>query len=390
MSHPSFDDLFDLAHGVGTPRTRAHVETCAACRAEIAGQRQVLADVQDAHRHDRPDPFTVARHKRALMGRIGEAARPRRRLNLQAAAALAIAACSGAAMAYGVIRYADRAPAVDPVVLGAPVPAAPAAPVAVVVDEPAPEAVEPAPVVEAAPAPVVTKRPAPKKRPKLARIEQKPSAKKVAARLLAEAADVPSGRTAHFDAGEVAALAGDADGATRSFVRALGSKKGGAARERLEIMAGDGSTSRAVVLGLIRDDDVARNSKDGLKLLCQWSLAERSDREAVMFCKAVAERFGQDPDVRRLALAAGRVAEHDLEDMDLARRLYTRAILVSQYAGLASTEALLARARVLARMGERDAAAADLRLYIHRHPEATYQDDVAELMRSLGVTAQKP
>src|SRR5690606_6333157 len=104
-------------------------------------------------------------------------------------------------------------------------------------------------------------------------------------------------------------------------------------------------------------------------------------------CQTFGRAYPAHPAVRTLALAAGQVAETRLADLPLAVAEYSRAIMVSEYAGFSSSEALLSRARARSRLGDREEAQADLRLYLHVAPEAYNRPDIRMLADALGVPA---
>lgn len=124
-----------------------------------------------------------------------------------------------------------------------------------------------------------------------------------------------------------------------------------------------------------------------MRVRCELGLLYRRDRAAVDACRAFSQNFPEHPGARVLSFAAGRVAEDELGELELAEAEYGRALLLSPLAGLPSTDALLARARVRAARGVLDEARADLRLYLHQEPAGHGDPAVQALMRRLGVQA---
>jgi len=209
-------------------------------------------------------------------------------------------------------------------------------------------------------------------------------------RALNDLADAGSGDPRFVDVGDLAALAGEPRAALESYVRALAGDRGAMADERLDLLVADGAIAEADVLAALLADPIATESAEGMKRRCATELRHRGDRAAVALCQRFGELHREHPAVRRLALAAGRTAEFRLDDPALAVLEYSRAILVSEIAGVASTEALLARARAQAKLGAFSAAKADLGLYLHVQPEARFREEVRALADLVGHDLDTP
>ncbi|MCC7111609.1 MAG: hypothetical protein IT382_20105 [Deltaproteobacteria bacterium] len=126
---------------------------------------------------------------------------------------------------------------------------------------------------------------------------------------------------------------------------------------------------------------------EAMRVRCELRLLYRRDRSAVEACRAFSQNVPEHPGARVLSFAAGRVAEDELGELEVAEAEYGRALLLSPVAGLPSTDALLARARVRAARGVLDEARADLRLYLHQEPAGRSDPSVQALMLRLGVQA---
>ncbi|OGQ10592.1 MAG: hypothetical protein A2138_07580 [Deltaproteobacteria bacterium RBG_16_71_12] len=126
-----------------------------------------------------------------------------------------------------------------------------------------------------------------------------------------------------------------------------------------------------------------------MRVRCEVGLLYRRDRAALEACRAFAQQWPEHPGARVLSFAAGRVAEDELGDLAAAEAEYGRAMLLAPLAGLPSTDALLARARVRAARGVLDEARADLRLYLHQEPAAAGDPAVRALMMRLGIEAPR-
>lgn len=138
-------------------------------------------------------------------------------------------------------------------------------------------------------------------------------------------------------------------------------------------------------LPLVDEELRAVGSAFALRARCERGLLTTRDRAAVDACQLFARRFPDDPAVRTLAFAAGRVAEDELGDLALAEAEYDRAILLSPFAGVSASDALFARARVRQQQGEVDEARADLRLYLATEPAARHDPAVVALARALEI-----
>ena len=120
-----------------------------------------------------------------------------------------------------------------------------------------------------------------------------------------------------------------------------------------------------------------------MHLLCSWGLRQKRDCEVVLDCVCFGKSHSAHRAVRILSLAAGEVAEKKLRDLNLAIDLYSKAMVLSEYGGLPSTKAMLARARCFAAMGQSDRARTDLSLYLKLEPEAQNRPEVVSLQRKL-------
>lgn len=137
-------------------------------------------------------------------------------------------------------------------------------------------------------------------------------------------------------------------------------------------------------LTAIDDELAALRSTDMMRLRCQHLLLHERTRVAMDACRAFGQEHPHDPAARLLSFAAGRLAE-DLDDLAWAEEEYSRALLLSPFAGLSGTDALLARARVRFAAGDIGEARADLRLYLHNEPAARNEAEVAKLATALGL-----
>jgi tetratricopeptide (TPR) repeat protein len=128
--------------------------------------------------------------------------------------------------------------------------------------------------------------------------------------------------------------------------------------------------------------DVDVTEARALRDRCIDGLRSRRDRAALEDCRVFGQRFPAHASARALAFGAGGLAE----ELGLPREAlaaYSRAVLLSPLVGSASDDALLARARVHAGLGEVDEARADLLIYLHRSPQAAGAADVERLRRAL-------
>jgi tetratricopeptide (TPR) repeat protein len=134
----------------------------------------------------------------------------------------------------------------------------------------------------------------------------------------------------------------------------------------------------------IDDDDDANHRARLRRTRCETWLRHRRTIEAIDVCRSYCQHHPDDAGARPLAFGAGGVAE-ELGALDDAIDLYTRAIVLSPLQGQSSADALKARARVHARAGHQDDAAADLRLFLRLRPAARFDDDVRTLAERLGL-----
>jgi tetratricopeptide (TPR) repeat protein len=142
------------------------------------------------------------------------------------------------------------------------------------------------------------------------------------------------------------------------------------------------STARDSVLEDPQDD--AQREARELRDRCVEGLRVRRDRTALDDCRIFGQRFPGHPAARALAFGAGGLAE-ELGALSSAADAYTRAFLLSPLVGATGDDALLARARVHAALGNVDEARADLRIYLHRAPQTKDSPEVVRLVRILGL-----
>lgn len=180
----------------------------------------------------------------------------------------------------------------------------------------------------------------------------------------------------------------DAGGAVRAYVHALAGPEGSTAAQRLRTMVSKGLRAEDELLGVVSKHGDAAQSREGLRLLCEWSLKMQPDRQAVRYCQAFGQAYPAHPSVHRLALAAGLVAENHLQDWELAVEEYSRALVVSEFAELPSSDALFFRARARARLGQIREARADLRLFLHVDSSSWNRKEVDDLMRTLQISRE--
>jgi hypothetical protein len=425
-THPASEVLLALANEALAPTERAHVashvSSCTICARGVAA----FAEIGRLARDDAPPPFAMARARRRLLDALVEERRaavsmwrPRTVM-----VAMLVATLGGAAFAavstsrLGWFTGADAeafsrrrsstttAEAATTEALQTPVAVPLSGPEADVslaptvapdVDQAIDQAIgralrapvssrdEPARLEPSRVRPSTSVR-APE--PKSRRVALAPGGRSADAVLTAMRAELvlaPPGDARFVDLGDLAALAGDPRVALEAYTRGLAGSRAAEADQRLDRLVADGTLSEEDVLGAIAKEPAAQESAEGMKRRCATELRHRGDRQAVALCQRFGEQFPQHPAVRRLALAAGRTAEFRLDDPTLAVLEYSRAILVSDIAGLASTEALLARARAQAKLGAMNAARADLGLYLHVHPEALHRDDVRALATLVGL-----
>lgn len=426
--------LFDCVRGDAPADAQAHVALCPSCAKKVAGFAAVL-DAARSSDDEESSPFAQARARRRLTDALVED----RRASLHmwrprtVFVAVVVATFGGAGLAAvsservsrafsrfvesndsdsvdgarGGDRRAERGPFED---------IAPSAPRTPSAAEAANEAASPtdrtlqtAPTFDAPrPAPPLSDAFAPgaqtsrshpnarsssSTRPTSRRVALAPGALSpldAYRRAAADLSGAASGDARFVDVGDLAAMAGEPRAALESYVRALAGDRGELADERLDRLVADGAVAEADVLAALEADPVAKESAEGMKRRCATELRHRGDRAAVALCQRFGELHRDHPAVRRLALAAGRTAEFRLDDPALAVLEYSRAILVSEIAGVASTEALLARARAQAKLGAFAAAKADLGLYLHVQPEARYREEVRALADLLGNDLDSP
>jgi tetratricopeptide (TPR) repeat protein len=134
--------------------------------------------------------------------------------------------------------------------------------------------------------------------------------------------------------------------------------------------------------GVIDDGEshVARLLRDR----CIEGLRVRRDRAALGDCRTFGQQFPGHPSARALAFGAGGLAE-ELGALRDAVDAYSRAFLLSPLVGATGDDALLARSRVHAALGDLDEARSDLRIYLHRAPQARQDPEVARLLDALGL-----
>jgi tetratricopeptide (TPR) repeat protein len=133
-------------------------------------------------------------------------------------------------------------------------------------------------------------------------------------------------------------------------------------------------------------DDASDNERQARlrRTRCETWLRHRRTVDAIDVCRSYSQHHPNDAGARPLAFGAGGVAE-ELGALDDAIDLYTRAIILSPLQGQSSADAIKARARVHARAGHHDDAAADLRLFLSLRPAAAFDDDVRALADRLGL-----
>ncbi|MFZ9886273.1 MAG: hypothetical protein ACO3JL_02120, partial [Myxococcota bacterium] len=184
---------------------------------------------------------------------------------------------------------------------------------------------------------------------------------------------------------DLAERAPGAERRTEAYVRALEQPGGAKAATALRGLLREGVVTPQVLWE--RLEQAGGASAEGLRLRCEMGLLAAPDVATVRSCQLFGRRFPAHPAVWSLALAAGHVSETVLHDPALAVAEYSRALQAAKYAPAAGGEALWRRARARATLGERDEAAADLRLYLHLVPESRSRADVVALAQDLGVEA---
>jgi tetratricopeptide (TPR) repeat protein len=164
-----------------------------------------------------------------------------------------------------------------------------------------------------------------------------------------------------------------------------------AAREAARsLVHGDDEAGAALAELVRRDADAVLDAlalvDDGAaqvaRLRCTLGLRYRRDARAVSACAAFGQRFPDDPAARALAFGAGGLAE-ELGLLPAAVDAYSRVIVLSPLVGATWHDALFARARARAALGDLDEASGDLRIYLRQNPSAASSDDVVALMRTL-------
>ncbi len=405
---------------------KAHLSACSSCTRALEAFGLVYAGLSDARRE--PSPFASARMKRTLRVALAERGRPAPRLvrRSRALAAVALAGLSGAAVAMtasfppftGAADVVDersaepivRLPAaatVEPVrvaprlsslgrPLAEPPPKAPVEPGA---RRRQPDRTAPRASVSASArftsARHKAREPAPRASPPILEVE--PSARGTVRVAVAPGTPSPEdaleqawqraiagrGEPDWIALGDAFAQAGALERAADAWVRGLASRADVTAAERLSSAAREDLVDESALLARLDED--ASGSAEALRLRCELGLRLRADRPAVEACQAFGRAYPLHPSARTLAMAAGQVAETRLLDLTLAVGEYSRALMVSEYAGVTSTDALLARARARAKLGDNVEGQADLRLYLHVAPEAYNRAEVRALAEELGV-----
>lgn len=313
----------------------------------------LAATFAEAARARRPSRFETARAARDLEGALDRLEERRRRALRPAVAAAAVVLAGSVGVVLGVALGSPAQPPVTAAVH--PVPAVAVAssvvPVAAVPSVPeVPAAPSVAPALEASvPAPALR----PPRRPHLGWREA------------------------------VGALreAGELDGAARALAAAL--RTDDAAGGPLLVALRQAPSAFADVDGALASVQRA----EPMRVRCEAGLLYRRDRATLEACRSFAQQWPEHPGARVLAFAAGRLAEDELGDLEAAEAEFGRAILLAPLAGLPSTDALLARARVRASLGVLDEARSDLRLYLHQEPAAAAEPSVRALMERLELDA---
>jgi tetratricopeptide (TPR) repeat protein len=385
MSGRCCDDATLLALSAGdlsaaqATSARDHVGSCAACAASL----EALDAARVAFAPEEPSPFASARMQRELSRALDGEIRAQRHAwrGQRVVVAVAVAAMSGAAIAMTAAGTFRSEPPPAPAPAPAPGPQAQAP---LLAEVPRPPVVEAAPVTDAVEEQVEI----------VPEVVEPPARRRVAAAALPQSTPLQRAETALAAAEESSALleAGDlfeeADAperAVEAWVPALATDTGDAARLRLSRLVRRGVVDPDEVLARVAEDESALRSAEGMRMACEWGLKYRQDRRAVADCQAFGRAFPAHPATRALALAAGSAAETRLGDLELAVAEYSRALLVSEYAGVPGTDALVARARARAKMGERDEAQADLRLYLHVVPHGWNRAEIRDLALQLGL-----
>lgn len=212
-----------------------------------------------------------------------------------------------------------------------------------------------------------------------------PTAHEVSTKMLLSVEGEPEGSPKFVEAGQLAALAGDAPGAAGAFVRGLAGPQGAAAASMLDEIVDSGAMSQTEVETLISADAVARSSAMGLKLMCRWGLSRMASVRDVDTCIDFVEAAPGARETRQFAMRAGRAAESKLNDLERAERLYTLTLAATHgRTGTLHAQALIARTRIYVAQGKRGRALADLRLCLERYPELARRDDILTLKEATG------
>lgn len=180
----------------------------------------------------------------------------------------------------------------------------------------------------------------------------------------------------------------DTSRALGAYLQSLAGVEGTKAAQRLQAMVSKGMASENELLEMLADHPRAQKSAEGMRLRCEWRLKHHPDRKAVESCQAFGQAHPAHPAVHRLALAAGLVAENHLQDWTLAVEEYSRALVVSEFAEIPSSDALFFRARARARLGQVPEARADLRLFLHVDSSSWNRKEVDDLMRKLNISRE--
>lgn len=381
-THPDDATLLSLQAGdlrvAEADMLRAHLAACTRCAAVSAGLEAAVARMHP--RDPGPPPFVAARIERALFAQIA-AGRRRPRLVPRRTAVIAtlVAGLSGAALATGALRaFVSPRPETN----------GEAASETLTPREPPLRASIASPSATALPAPLsLGDSPVPSSgrewplAPSPLRRRTQPPVSPAGSSEAAWQAALRAPGAANWLA--LAAAASTVERRTEAYVRALEQGGGAEAAKALRGLVREGAVAAAVVRERLVEAGGA--SAEGLRLRCEMGLLAAPDLATVQSCQLFGRRFPAHPAVWSLALAAGHVAETLLGDPGLAVGEYTRALQAAKYAPAAGGEALWRRARARATLGEREEAAADLRLYLHLVPTSRGRAEVSSLARDLGV-----
>jgi hypothetical protein len=370
----------------GAPRDPADAPADGVAGDLAAGEAAALAAFRAAAAVEPPSPFATARAARDL-----EEALDRQALFMarwtpgRAALGAMVAACFGAGVAVGLVGDAAAGPLAG-LRAGAPSTTGSAVGGSALGASPPPPGRLPGLEAHGAPDGAggtggASARTEPTERAGLAEPAER-AALSAAGQALAAPAHPIASRTRSWRArADELVEAGDGVGAARLLVSALARDEEAAAA--LALVA----RRFPAALDVIDDELAALRGGEAMRLRCEQRLLRARDHRAVEACRAFSQQHPQHPGARTLSYAAGRVAE-DLQDLGGAEEEYSRALLLSPFAGLPATDALLARARVRAARGNTDEARADLRLYLHHEPAALHEEPVRALARRLGLPLQ--